>query len=316
VYTVGGYDGTAWLATLDCLSPAKRAWAGAGALTSARGYCAAAAPGRDALYVLGGGNGGEWFDTVERLDLASRAWRRCAPLSLRRGSLAAAAPPGGGAVFAFGGGFTDAAGATLGVATSERYDAGTDAWSPLPPLSHERFCLGGATLGGALYAVGGFDGKMYLSSVERYDPREGGARWTLCAPMASKRGSLAVAAAADGRTLLAAGGFRGDAFLATVEVYEARMDAWRPAAALGAPRAYGAAAAADGAVCVLGGLNGREHALAVEVYDARRDAWRTFAGADAGAGAAAGGAGGAGVDVAADVARKRAFVAAAVVEAP
>jgi hypothetical protein len=344
VYTLGGYDGTAWLATMDCLAPAKRTWAvralrarairfryaamrlacaspntrtallqrtpqAAGSLTSARGYCAAAPLGHDALYVLGGGNGGEWFDTCERFDIATRTWRRCAPLSLRRGSLAAASPPGGGAVFAFGGGFTDAGGATLGVATSERYDAGTDTWAALPPLSHERFCLGGATLGGALYAVGGFDGKMYLSSAERYDPREGASRWTLCAPMASKRGSLAVAASADGATLIAAGGFRGDAFLNTVEVYEARKDAWRPGAALAAPRAYGAAASADGAVCVLGGLNGREHALAVEVYDARRDAWRAFGSDDTGAPVG-------GVAVADAVALKRAFVAAAVVEAP
>ena len=54
-----------------------------------------------------------------------------------------------------------------------RYDEGQGRWLAGPPLTSKRFALGGAALGGALYAVGGFDGEGYLHSAERLDPREG-----------------------------------------------------------------------------------------------------------------------------------------------
>jgi hypothetical protein len=275
----------------------------AGHLTSQRGYCGLVPfgpPSARALFVLGGGDGGRWYDGVERYDLATRSWARCAPLCVPRGSLAAAAL--GDAVFAFGGGHTAATAppgggprATLGLAVAERYDPATDAWAPLAPLSVGRFCVGGAALGGALYAVGGFDGAAYLSSAERYDPRQG--RWSPVAPMASKRGSLAVTPSPDGQLLLAIGGFHGSGFLGTVEAYEPRADAWRALAPLPAPRAYGAAAAADGAVWLLGGLDGKHHAEVAEMYDVRTDTWRAWA-----------------PPAASSLVRKRAFVAAAVLD--
>ena len=36
-----------------------------------------------------------------------------------------------------------------------------------------RFATAAAALGSSIYVVGGFDGKAYLSTAERYDPREG-----------------------------------------------------------------------------------------------------------------------------------------------
>ena len=52
-----------------------------------------------------------------------------------------------------------------------RYDPQSNRWLPGPPLQKKRFALGGASLGGALYAVGGFDGSSYLQCAERLDPR-------------------------------------------------------------------------------------------------------------------------------------------------
>lgn len=52
-----------------------------------------------------------------------------------------------------------------------RYDPQSNRWLPGPPLHLKRFALGGASLGGALYAVGGYDGQSYLDCAERLDPR-------------------------------------------------------------------------------------------------------------------------------------------------
>ena len=52
-----------------------------------------------------------------------------------------------------------------------RYDPASNRWLPGPSLQRKRFALGGASLGGALYAVGGYDGTHYLACAERLDPR-------------------------------------------------------------------------------------------------------------------------------------------------
>ena len=48
-----------------------------------------------------------------------------------------------------------------------------DAWFDGPPLPCPRFATSAAYLHGCIYMLGGFDGRQYLSSVVRLDPREG-----------------------------------------------------------------------------------------------------------------------------------------------
>lgn len=45
----------------------------------------------------------------------------------------------------------------------------------IEPVHLSRFATAASVLDSSIYAVGGFDGKTYLSSAERYDPRDG--RW-------------------------------------------------------------------------------------------------------------------------------------------
>ena len=59
-----------------------------------------------------------------------------------------------------------------------RYDPVQDRWLNQPKLNRPRFALSAAAAHGALYAVGGFNGEYYMSTVEMYDPRVG-----RCAPL-------------------------------------------------------------------------------------------------------------------------------------
>ena len=43
-------------------------------------------------------------------------------------------------------------------------------------MIQKRFTVAAAELSGCIYATGGYDSEQYLSTVERYDPREG--RWS------------------------------------------------------------------------------------------------------------------------------------------
>uniref|UniRef100_A0A8C7J174 BTB domain-containing protein n=1 Tax=Oncorhynchus kisutch TaxID=8019 RepID=A0A8C7J174_ONCKI len=58
----------------------------------------------------------------------------------------------------------------------ERYDPQTDAWTAVAPMSVSRDAVGVCLLGDRLYAVGGYDGTVYLNTVEAYDPQTN--EWT------------------------------------------------------------------------------------------------------------------------------------------
>ena len=51
----------------------------------------------------------------------------------------------------------------------------------LPPMKSKRCRLGVASLNGKVYAVGGYDGCVFLRTVERYDPDT--QKWETVAPM-------------------------------------------------------------------------------------------------------------------------------------
>ena len=57
-----------------------------------------------------------------------------------------------------------------------RYDPKTDSWTLVAPISSPRDAVGVCLLGDKLYAVGGYDGQVYLNDVECYDPQSN--EWT------------------------------------------------------------------------------------------------------------------------------------------
>ena len=77
-----------------------------------------------------------------------------------------------------------------------------------------------AVVDGVLYAVGGYDGDSYLSSVERYDAAADA--WTAVASMSTKRYGLGVAVV--GGALYAVGGYGDGGRLSSVERYDAAAD--------------------------------------------------------------------------------------------
>ena len=62
------------------------------------------------------------------------------------------------------------------VASVYRYDPQTDVWTAVAPMSISRDAVGVCLLGDRLYAVGGYDGQVYLNTVEAYDPQTN--EWT------------------------------------------------------------------------------------------------------------------------------------------
>lgn len=51
----------------------------------------------------------------------------------------------------------------------ERYDIEKDLWEPVASMNNPRRALSAVRLKNGIFAIGGFDGEKYLSSVEIYD---------------------------------------------------------------------------------------------------------------------------------------------------
>ena len=70
--------------------------------------------------------------------------------------------------------------------------------------------------------MGGYDGSVFLRSVECYDAKT--CQWTEVAPMSVKRSRVAVAAT-HGK-LFAIGGYDGQTKLSSVEMYDPEANSW------------------------------------------------------------------------------------------
>lgn len=232
--------------------------------TQARGYGSLAAF-RQSIYFLGGGDHTNSYDVVTRWDELTNQWTTTTPMRLPRGSFAALAL--GERVYAFGGGNTMKQDI---YDTMDVYDPSTDTWMQGQSMRSKRFGVGGAVVEGSIFAVGGFDQKMYLDTVERFDPREG--TWKPVQSMSVRRGSL-LTSSLDGR-IYALGGYNGSKIIPDAEVYEHRAGRWRIISPMQNQRAYGGAVGTNNSVFVIGGLEGPFDKL--EKYSVQTDTWSTL----------------------------------------
>ncbi len=159
------------------------AWVDLPRLRRPRGAAAAAAVG-ETLLVVGGRDTGALIAPSEAFD--GTAWADKAPIPEPRDHLTAAAD--GQALYAVGG-RTLAASQTTGAA--ERYDPGTNAWTPIPEMPTPRGGHGMALAGGRLVAVGGESATEVFPQVEAFDLATGA--WSDLPPLGVPRHGLAVA---------------------------------------------------------------------------------------------------------------------------
>ena len=123
-----------------------------------------------------GGNCGSVLRKFDCLDLKKGRWTRLPDMNQKRDELAVALGPDG-MVYAVGGyGSSGHQGAGEGqssssssncLRTAERYDFSKGQWETLAPMNEARRALAVVALPDGIYAIGGYDGKQYLSSVEK-----------------------------------------------------------------------------------------------------------------------------------------------------
>ncbi|XP_063794453.1 kelch-like protein 4 [Pseudophryne corroboree] len=174
MYAVGGHDGWSYLDTVERWDPQARQWNYVASMSTPRSTVGVAAL-NNKLYAVGGRDGSSCLKSIECFDPHTNKWSICAPMSKRRGGVGVATY--NGFLYAVGGHDAPASNHCSRLSDCvERYDPKTDNWTTVAPLSIPRDAVGVCALGDRLYAVGGYDGQTYLSTVESYDTQTN--EWT------------------------------------------------------------------------------------------------------------------------------------------
>ncbi|XP_035282604.1 kelch-like protein 5 isoform X1 [Anguilla anguilla] len=190
MYAVGGHDGWSYLSTVERWDPQARQWSFVASMATPRSTVGMAVL-NNKLYAVGGRDGSSCLRSVECFDPHTNKWSTCGQMANRRGGVGVAT--WNGFLYAIGG--HDAPASSLASRLSdcvERYDPKTDTWTAVAPMSISRDAVGVCLLGDRLYAVGGYDGQIYLNTVEAYDPQTN--EWTQVAPLCLGRAGACVVA--------------------------------------------------------------------------------------------------------------------------
>jgi hypothetical protein len=235
---------------------------------------------------------------------ANGTWQTLPSLPTASYGLAGATAPCPGGwnrtcVYAMGG--LTAAGTAL--STVQAYNPAASTWATLPSLATGGGLLAGATApcpreaGGpkwtCVYAIGGYTGAVYLSTVEAYNPAT--STWATLPSLPTATGALAGAAAPcpkgagglTGTCVYAIGGETASGYVSTVQAYSPVTDDWvtlpsLPSAEFAlagatAPCPRGVSGLAGTCVYAFGGLTAVGAALStVQAYSPATNTWATL----------------------------------------
>ncbi|EDL77081.1 kelch-like 18 (Drosophila) (predicted), isoform CRA_b, partial [Rattus norvegicus] len=163
----------------------------------------------------------------------------------------------------------------------EVFDPIANRWEKCHPMTTARSRVGVAVVNGLLYAIGGYDGQLRLSTVEAYNPetdtwtRVGSMnskrRWTVVTPMSSNRSAAGVTVF-EGR-IYVSGGHDGLQIFSSVEQYNHHTATWHPAASMLNKRCRHGAASLGSKMFVCGGYDGSGFLSIAEMYSSVADQW-------------------------------------------
>ncbi|CAH2074639.1 unnamed protein product [Thlaspi arvense] len=153
--------------------------------------------------------------------------------------------------------------------TVESYSETDGRWSVCPPLNQRKGSLGGATLDGKVFAIGGGNEGEYYSDVEMLDPDIG--RWIRTRSMEKKR--FAVASSEHNGSIYAVGGFDEKEYLNSAERFDPREHSWMRIASMKTRRGCHSLVVLNEKLYAIGGYDGSRMVASVEIYDPRTGTW-------------------------------------------
>ena len=223
IFSIGGCDGNKRLSTMDIYNPVLDRWSEGPSLIHSRS-ASAAVVFRGEIFVIGGYDGSQHLNHVEIFNPKRGDWRDGPPLQQARSYVQATVIEG--ELYVIGGANNH------GRLDSVEKLIDCKKWENVAALTTPRSRPGVVSAGGHIYAIGGYDGKTHLSSVERYDPHTD--VWNIITNMSTPRNSPGVGAM--GKELYVFGGYDGRSILQSMEIYNIESETWSPAVPMTTPR--------------------------------------------------------------------------------
>ncbi|KAI6672560.1 hypothetical protein NL676_000466 [Syzygium grande] len=184
---------------------------------------------KEELFVFGGGDGESWHDAVESYSLAENKWTVQPSLNAKKEVWLEQCGNGHYC-------FSDV----------EMLDFDIGKWICARSMLQKRFALAAVELNGAIDATGGYDGNNYLNLAERFDPKEHS--WAKIGSLTTKRGCHSLVSLNE----------KLNSMVASVEVYDPRLDCWMASKLMNCARGYSAAGVLSESIYVIGGVKADE----------------------------------------------------------
>lgn len=167
ILVTGGYTGSAYLSSTELFDPTSNAFSAGGTMASPRRYHAQAALGYSGQAIVSGGMTGTSTTTtsVEVYNAVSNTFMPAGTLSQERMKHVGVAFTGGTVLFA--GGQTHTVTCTNGTDTSDAFSPAT---SPSTSMAFARSNFAAVPLGNKVLVMGGYDGAVYRTEAEIFDP--------------------------------------------------------------------------------------------------------------------------------------------------
>ncbi|RYZ42616.1 MAG: kelch repeat-containing protein [Myxococcaceae bacterium] len=271
VLTMGGFDGSAPVASADLRDATTGAWTPTGSMTEPRQFHAATSL-QDGKVLVTGGYGDETYrSSTEVFNPRTSTWTASGSLVQPRLQHIAVKLSNGRVLVA--GGDTG-----LGyTASAELYNPTTGVWTTTGSMSSARTHTTAALLpNGKVLVVGGYDGNVTLGTAELFDPATG--TWSSAGTPGQAREGASATVLANGKVLVAGGTSENP--LNTAEFYDPTTNTWTPAPTMNSWRAdHAAIPLENGDVMVAGGFGvntgyGLDAFLdSVEVYETALNRW-------------------------------------------
>ncbi|CAK6964753.1 kelch-like protein 20 [Scomber scombrus] len=236
-------------------------------------YCPRARPRRstgtaEVIVTVGGEDDKVVLRSVESFDPVTNKWKNlaCLPFAVSKHGLVVSGEYS--TLYLAGGEFPD------GSASREmwRYDPCLDSWMEMAPMNVARSELGLVMLDGFVFAVGGWEGRSRLDSVECYNPHTNSWQFTESVKMAVTSPAVV---ALDGLLYVTGGAVLEDGDGTDLaQVYNPKTSAWTEVSPMQIARSGSAACTLKGKLYVIGGWHAStENTDKVECYNPKTNKW-------------------------------------------
>lgn len=167
LYVIGGEHSGTCYKSVEVYNPEEDKWESAPDMHFSRSGSGAASLGGK-IYIAGGHDRVTAHSSMECFDPHENSWSMCAELTYPCSGVALVATHTH--LYAFGGRSKTN---HIYYNKIQRYSPSTDTWEEISTMIQPRAWPSAVFFNGAIFVVGGFDGRDRLNTVERYDLRSG-----------------------------------------------------------------------------------------------------------------------------------------------